>query len=100
MRILISAALMALAFTVANPRTAEACACCGSYQVVNVAWNDVLNIRNGPSSRYAAIGALPPGESCVVITGQCYGNWCPVSHGRQSGWVNARYLRYISGAPQ
>ncbi len=100
MKTIIPACLAVLATLVLAPRAAEACACCGSYQVVNVAYNDVLNLRSGPSSRYRIIGSIPPGSGCVVINGPCSGNWCRVSYGGQSGWAHTGYLRYISGHVQ
>ncbi len=74
---------------------ASACACCGTYQVVNVANWDVLNIRAGPSVRYQVIGAFGPHDGCIVLTGQRYRNWVRVSGNGQNGWVNSRYLRYV-----
>lgn len=73
----------------------SACACCDTWKVVRVASNDVLNIRSGPGTRFAKVGAIPSGSGCVVKTGRCRGNWCRVSYIKQKGWVSTRYLEYI-----
>ena len=62
------------------------------YRVIGVDWNDVLNMRAGPSTGYAIVGAIPPGGAGVVQTGPCAGGWCTVSHQGRVGWVNMRFL--------
>ena len=90
--IALSAAAVALTLSLG---TANACACCGTYQVVNVQSWDVLNIRSGPGVRFQIIGSFQPGEGCINLTGERRGNWVRVQSYNQGGWVNARYLRYI-----
>ena len=75
--------------------SAWACACCGTYQVVGVASDDVLNIRSGPSVRYPIVGEIPSGSGCVIRSRICQGRWCRVQYVGMRGWVNVRYLRYI-----
>ncbi len=74
---------------------ANACACCGSWQVVNVAKWDVLNIRSGPSTKFQIVGHIPPGAACVSRHKECRGRWCRVSYADYTGWVNVRYLRWL-----
>ena len=71
-----------------------ACACCGSWQVVNVEHWDVLNIRSGPSVKYQKVGEIPADSACVIRENECRGNWCRISYAEYRGWVNVRYLRY------
>lgn len=63
-----------------------------SFSVIRVAHDDVLNVRIGPSEYHQRVGALPPDGRGIRIIGVCRGLWCPVSHGRLSGWVNSYYL--------
>jgi hypothetical protein len=62
------------------------------FKVANVAPDDVLNVRGGPSADFDVIGELPPGSRGVAITGTCQSLWCPVRHELTSGWVNRMYL--------
>ncbi|MCC5969003.1 MAG: hypothetical protein JJU15_03570 [Pararhodobacter sp.] len=71
-----------------------------TYRVVNVASNDVLNVRDRvgvPGSRI--VGILPPGTRGIVWTGEQGragdgARWYRVIHPRilSGGWVNARFL--------
>jgi hypothetical protein len=62
------------------------------FMVVNVAPDDVLNVRNGPSTQFEVVGGLPPGSRGVTVTGACQSKWCPVQHPSARGWVNSTYL--------
>jgi uncharacterized protein YraI len=62
-----------------------------TYRVVGVEYDDVLNIRSGPSVRYPVVGAIPPGGRGVRLVGHCQG-WCPISYNGAYGWVNGYYL--------
>ena len=85
-------ALMALS---AGP--ANACACCGTYKVVNVEHWDVLNVRSGPGVQYQIIAMLKPGEGCIVPSGEYSGNWMRIDAHGKTGWVNSYYLARIPG---
>ena len=84
------------------------------YRVVNVAENDVLNIRAQPTAQAPKIGEIPAGADCVRNLG-CRGGltlhefstlseaqkaerlrqnprWCQVEYRGISGWVAGRYL--------
>ena len=63
-----------------------------AFMVANVARDDVLNVRSGPSAEFDVVGELPPGSRGVTITGGCRSVWCPVQHQSTSGWVNRMYL--------
>ena len=70
-----------------------------SFQVAGVEAYDVLNIRVGPSTDHAVIGAIPPNGRGVKIVGACVQYWCPINHRGASGWVNRIYLAEEMPAP-
>ncbi|WP_026381185.1 SH3 domain-containing protein [Afifella pfennigii] len=100
MRALI-ASLLALLF--AGP--AHATSGPGCLVVVNVAADDALNMRAGPSASSRIVDALAPGRHGIVhLHAPCEPasrpwpqRWCPVTHysGERTtrGWVKARYVR-------
>lgn len=90
------AALVLAVASMAGSSPASACACCGTYQVVGVAPDDVLNIRSGPGSKYRKIGEIPPNSGCVIKTGKCRSKWCEVDYAEMHGWVHTRYLRFMA----
>lgn len=49
-----------------------------------------VNMRTGPSTRYARILTIPRGAG-VAIYG-CSGSWCDTYYAGRRGWVSARYL--------
>ncbi len=63
-----------------------------TYQVARVRYDDVLNIRNGPSEYHQAIGTIPPAGKGVRIVGPCQNFWCPIVYRSKRGWVNRYYL--------
>ncbi|MCC6982584.1 MAG: hypothetical protein IT535_04890 [Bauldia sp.] len=66
--------------------------------VVNVPTSDVLNMREQPSAS-APIVAQKPYASCgILVTAECYGNWCPAEDGHAAGWMHRRYLAFVSPA--
>ncbi len=62
-----------------------------TYRVVDVEYDDVLNVRAGPSVGFPIVGEIPPGGRGVQLIGPCRG-WCPVRYRGASGWVHSRYL--------
>ena len=72
-----------------------------SYEVVGVAPDDVLNIREAPSPAAAKIGALPFDGSGIGATGRTKligtETWREVTYGEITGWVNSRYLSATPG---
>ncbi len=92
---LFAALPLALGAALAPLSDANACACCGTYRVVDVdAW-DTLNVRSGPGTGYEVVDALPPDEGCIINTGKRSGNWVRIEARGKAGWVNGRYLAYI-----
>lgn len=69
-----------------------------TYRVVNVAFDDVLNIRNGPSPLANIVSTIQPRAKGVMMAGNCEGEWCPVRHGQSQGWVNRYFLAAENGA--
>ena len=97
--------LTAASAVVPAPQHARAFSNERTYRVVAVGFDDVLNIRSGPSAGHPVIGEIPPTGRGVRLTGPCRG-WCPISYNGASGWVHARYLAieaaiapYIQRAP-
>jgi uncharacterized protein YraI len=115
--ILIHAALALLVIACLVARSGQALAEADGpdyYRVVNVAQNDVLNIRSQPTAKAPKIGEIPAGADCVRNLG-CRGGltlhefstlseaqkaerlrqnprWCQVEYRGISGWVAGRYL--------
>jgi hypothetical protein len=77
----------------------------GCLVVVNVAYDDVLNMRARPSASSRIVDVLVPGQHGIIhLDGECRpksrlwpSRWCPVTHydgdSMKSGWVKARYVR-------
>ena len=65
-----------------------------SFWVNGVARDDVLNMREEPSSESDVVGEIPPDGRGVRIIGDCHDMWCLVSFGGVKGWVNRSYLMY------
>ena len=77
----------------------------GCLVVVNVAPDDALNVRSGPSASSAVVDQLVPEQHGIIhLDGECkplsisWGSrWCPVSHYNgddvTKGWVKARFVR-------
>lgn len=63
-----------------------------TFRVARVEQGDVLNVRDGPSEYHTPVGGISPDGRGIRIVGICRGLWCPIRHGRVSGWVNAYYL--------
>ncbi|MDM7930891.1 SH3 domain-containing protein [Tabrizicola sp.] len=63
------------------------------YKVIDVASNDVLNIRSAPDSNATIVGSIPYNASLVEITGASEdGKWFRLNIGEGSGWIRNRYL--------
>lgn len=99
MRLLALALAAAFAFAGASlPLRAGPVVAGEEHCVVNVASNDVLNLRRGPGTRYGILTGLRPNQCGIVVTGACQGNWCPAEDGHYAGWVSRRYLAMVSPA--
>jgi hypothetical protein len=64
----------------------------GPSMCVDIAAGDVLNVRQGPGTRFPATGTLAAGTCGVEVSNVCEGNWCEIRSGAISGWMNTRYL--------
>lgn len=73
----------------------------GQFAVVNVASNDVLNIRSGPGVAYPIIDTIPyHGLGVEVHAGarKVDGSWwAPIEYEGATGWVNSNYLARQAG---
>lgn len=57
-----------------------------------------VNVRTGPGTGYAKVGALSSGE--YVDVKQCQGSWCFVDRNAGTdGWVSANYLKPVANQP-
>ena len=77
----------------------------GCLVVVNVAYDDALNVRERPSASSRIVDILPPGRHGIIhLDARCeplsrpWGSrWCPITHysgdRTTSGYVKARYVR-------
>jgi hypothetical protein len=98
-------ALLAALITTAAASPALATSGPGCLVVVNVASNDALNMRAGPSSKAPIVDVLPPRRhgiihldaACVPLNVAWGSRWCPVTHYNgdsvRKGWVKARFVR-------
>ena len=66
--------------------------------VVNVASNDVLNMREQPSSSAPVVAQKRYADCGILIRSECQGSWCPVEDGHSLGWAHRRYLAMVSPA--
>ena len=66
-----------------------------SFRVAGVDYDDVLNVRNGPSTDHSVVGTIPPDTAGIKIVGSCVSAWCPIQHRAITGWVNSVYLMQI-----
>lgn len=67
-----------------------------TYRVVKVKSGDMLNLRQGPGSNYAAVAGLPAGLGGIVLGAKRFSNdgtiWREVSVAGYTGYVNESYL--------
>ena len=63
-----------------------------TYRVARVSANDVLNLRRKPDPDSLVVATIPANGRRIRLTGYCIGEWCPVSHGRATGWAHRYFL--------
>jgi uncharacterized protein YraI len=63
-----------------------------TYKVVNVASNDALSIRAGPSRDHSIVGSIPPNGRGIRMFGSCVQGWCEINYQGITGWINRRFL--------
>ncbi len=66
------------------------------YKVVNISYNDTLNMRSGPGKEYIKLGEISANANNITLL-QCRrstkgGRWCKIRYDIQEGWVSALYL--------
>ena len=66
--------------------------------VVNVARDDVLNVREGPGTRFPIVADERYGECGIIVLQPCRGNWCLVEDGHHRGWVHRHFVAAVSPA--
>ncbi len=75
----------------------------GKWRVTDIRSDDVLNVRQGPSTKYPIVGAIPPYGTGVRRVECTSRNWCLVKYRCVSGWASGKYLtlgaRKNVGAP-
>ncbi len=71
----------------------------GKWRVIDIRQDDVLNVRQGPSTRYPIVGAIPPNGSGVRRVECTSRNWCLVKYRCVSGWASGKYLTYNNRKP-
>jgi uncharacterized membrane protein len=93
--------VIAFVLAVVLPNMAAADFWPGFYRVVNVASDDQLNIRTGPSAGADLNGGYAPGETMIEVTGlDETRRWARVNLREQTGWVALRYLERQSTATE
>ena len=74
----------------------------GPWRVINISWNDVLNIREGPGTDYGIVYGMPP-DARGISLGRCVQRgrlvWCVVRYKCHSGWAARKYLARAGEAP-
>lgn len=71
----------------------------GKWRVIDIRSDDVLNVRQGPSTRYPIVGAIPPHGTGVRRVECTSRNWCLVKYRCVSGWASGKYLTYNDRKP-
>lgn len=63
------------------------------YRVVDIAADDVLNIREGPDAGSELIGSIPYDATDVEVVAFSFrGGWAMVNDAGDAGWVSIRFL--------
>lgn len=63
------------------------------FDVIGVAANDKLNIREEPNAKSRIIGSFAPDAKGIEVVAEQRG-WAKVNAGERSGWVSSLYLQY------
>lgn len=61
-------------------------------RVIDTAPNDVLNVREFPTSNARIVGVIPPDGRGLVPSGERNGNWVFVRYRKVEGWVSNRFV--------
>lgn len=68
-------------------------------RVVGVRYNDVLNVREFPTSSARIVGSIPPDGRGISTTGDRNGSFVWVEYRGMTGWANARFLSLDATPP-
>lgn len=95
---MIRALAFSLALILAAPAAAQNLP--ALYSVTDVAADDTLNIRSGPSVDFEIVGKLQPDATGIeVVDTNDEGDWGLIAMDEGRGWVALRYLRRAEGQP-
>ncbi|MGA4555641.1 SH3 domain-containing protein [Methylorubrum aminovorans] len=61
-------------------------------RVIDTAPNDVLNVREYPTTGARIVGVIPPDGRGIVPLGDRNGNWVFVRYENVEGWVSSRFV--------
>ncbi|GJE61654.1 SH3 domain-containing protein [Methylobacterium trifolii] len=61
-------------------------------RVVDTGANDVLNVREFPTSNARIVGVIPPDGRGLVPSGERNGNWVFVRYRKVEGCVSSRFV--------
>ncbi|CAO4142289.1 SH3b domain-containing protein [Methylorubrum thiocyanatum] len=61
-------------------------------RVIDTAPNDVLNVREYPTTDSRIVGVIPPDGRGLVPSGERTGNWVFVRYKKVEGWVSQRFV--------
>ncbi len=78
---------LALAIAFSAPAQAQT-----TLRVIDTAPNDVLNVRELPTSNARIVGVIPPDGRGLVPSGERNGNWVFVRYRKVEGWVSSRFV--------
>jgi uncharacterized protein YraI len=81
--------ILALALAIGLSGAAEAQT---TLRVIDTAPNDVLNVREFPTSNARIVGVIPPDGRGLVPSGERNGNWVFVRYRKVEGWVSSRFV--------
>jgi uncharacterized protein YgiM (DUF1202 family) len=83
----VQAAALAVSLTVATGSEAQV-----TLRVIDTAPNDVLNVRELPTTDSRIVGVIPPDGRGIVPSGERNGNWVFVRYRKVEGWVSSRFV--------
>ena len=61
-------------------------------KVIDTAPNDVLNVREYPTTASRIVGVIPPDGRGIVPVEERNGTWVFVRYRQVEGWVSARFV--------
>ncbi|WP_066927333.1 SH3 domain-containing protein [Methylobacterium sp. CCH5-D2] len=83
-RLLIAAVLICAPLSIAQAQQ--------TLRVIDTAPNDVLNVRENPTTDSRIVGVIPPDGRGLVPSGERNGNWVFVRYRKVEGWVSKRFV--------